>query len=365
MQPVGCTYINLFLCICKQGMSSRYRKYDSGAEKRKKRQRLDAVGQSQKGALERFLVRESANANVDDGHDTGDVGAQAPTTEIEEEALAPAPTTEIGEGHGDDTVEVGAQDPTTEIEEEAQAPTAEIEEDAQDPIPSDMNNSFQPDIFDPRTWNALDNRMVDILVQKGPKRDLSIEHGPRDKFSRRFSALSYTRVLANGEKCDREWLVYSKELDKVFCFCCKLLRKGLVRGQLANDGFSDWAHLGTRLKEHETSREHVTNMATWYDLRLRLQNNQTIDSVAQRELEKEKEHWRRVLLRILLIVKFLAEHNIAFRGTNCKLYQDNNGNFLGLVECWLNLTQSLKSMLIVQLMTEFVIIILVLPSRMS
>jgi hypothetical protein len=73
-------------------------------------------------------------------------------------------------------------------------------------------------------------------------------------------------------------------------------------------------------------------MATWYDLRLRLQNNQTIDSVAQRELEKEKEHWRRVLLRILLIVKFLAEHNIAFRGTNSKLYQGNNGNLLGLVE---------------------------------
>jgi hypothetical protein len=73
-------------------------------------------------------------------------------------------------------------------------------------------------------------------------------------------------------------------------------------------------------------------MATWYDLRLRLQNNQTIDTVAQRELEKEKEHWRRVLLRILLIVKFLAEHNIVCRGTNSKLYQGNNGNFLGLVE---------------------------------
>jgi hypothetical protein len=58
-----------------------------------------------------------------------------------------------------------------------------------------MNNSFQPDIFDPRTWNALDSRMVDILVQKGPKRDLSIEHDLRDKFSRRFSALSYTQVI--------------------------------------------------------------------------------------------------------------------------------------------------------------------------
>jgi hypothetical protein len=161
---------------------------------------------------------------------------------------------------------------------------------------------------------------------------LSVEHGPRDKLSRRFSTIFYNRVLPNGEKCDREWLVYSKELEKVFCFCCKLLKKGHVRGQLANDGFSDWGHIGTRLKEHEVSREHVTNMAAWYDLRLRFQQNQTIDRVAQRELEKEREHWRKELLRIILIVRFLAEHNIAFRGSNSRLYEGNNGNFLGLIE---------------------------------
>ena len=62
------------------------------------------------------------------------------------------------------------------------------------------------------------------------------------------------------------------------------------------------------------------------------QNNQTIDNVAQRELQKEREHWRKVLQRIILIVKYLAEHNIAFRGSNSRLYQDHNGNFLGLVQ---------------------------------
>ena len=53
---------------------------------------------------------------------------------------------------------------------------------------------------------------------------------------------------------------------------------------------------------------------------------------AQRQLEKEKEHWRKVLFRIVSIVKFLAKHNLAFRGTNGKLYEDSNGNFLGLIE---------------------------------
>jgi hypothetical protein len=65
--------------------------------------------------------------------------------------------------------------------------------------------SFQPDIFDPRYWNSLDSEPVDILAHKRPKRDLSILKGHKDRFSRRFSALFYTRILSNGEECDRDW----------------------------------------------------------------------------------------------------------------------------------------------------------------
>ncbi|XP_021761137.1 zinc finger MYM-type protein 1-like [Chenopodium quinoa] len=207
-----------------------------------------------------------------------------------------------------------------------------------DDMPSDNDNvdhretSYVPNIYDPRVWDGLDSKMIDLLVKNGPKRDNSIVKGPKDKSSRRFTANLYTRFLSNGEKCDRDWLVYSKELDRVYCFCCKIFKKGMERGQLTNEGFLDWGHVGFRLKEHETSINPVKNMTTWYELRLRFQKNQTIDKTTQMLIEKEKDHWKKVMQRIISIVKFLAKHNLAFRGSNGKLYQKSNGNFLGLIE---------------------------------
>jgi hypothetical protein len=42
-------------------MYSRNRKYDSGAQKRKKKQKLEAAAQSQKGALDNFKSEGSAS----------------------------------------------------------------------------------------------------------------------------------------------------------------------------------------------------------------------------------------------------------------------------------------------------------------
>uniref|UniRef100_A0A7N0ZY98 DUF4371 domain-containing protein n=1 Tax=Kalanchoe fedtschenkoi TaxID=63787 RepID=A0A7N0ZY98_KALFE len=91
-----------------------------------------------------------------------------------------------------------------------------------------------------------------------------------------------------------------------------IFKKGYVKGGLVNEGYKDWSHIGTRLQEHEVGMEHEKDWATWYEL--------------------QRYHWKNILVRIISIVKFLAKHSIAFRGTKERLYENNNENFLGLIE---------------------------------
>lgn len=49
-------------------------------------------------------------------------------------------------------------------------------------------------------------------------------------------------------------------------------------------------------------------------------------------INREQAHCQCVLTRIITAMQYLSGHNLAFRGTNAKLYEENNGNFLGLIE---------------------------------
>lgn len=134
----------------------------------------------------------------------------------------------------------------------------------------------------------------------------------------------------NGALCvPRSWLIYSKSANAVFYFCCKLF--GSDKGVFCT-GFSNWAKLSTRLAEHESYLSHLENFARWKTLEFALASRTTIDSHLQAELESERKRWHDVLTRILDCVMFLAKQNLSFQGSVDTPYEENNGNFLQLVE---------------------------------
>ncbi|XP_028074560.1 zinc finger MYM-type protein 5-like [Camellia sinensis] len=217
------------------------------------------------------------------------------------------------------------------VEEEGNREFGSAEANQEDEMNTECEHS---NIDDPGTWKIIDQNLRDFLVERGPVRRNCEFNFPKDDSSRHryFSPVHYIRHLPNGEKIDRTWLIYSKLLDRVFCFCCKLFKQEGNKTELATEGFKDWRNIGERLKVYESGNENITCMNKWIELEERLGKHQTIDKSIQEQVNKEKEHLRRVLLMIIAVVKTLAKNNLPFRGSHEKIYEESNGLFLSIIE---------------------------------
>ena len=63
----------------------------------------------------------------------------------------------------------------------------------------------------------------------------------------------------------------------MYGFCYKLFNTNSNKSQLNNEGNNDRKNLSVKLKSHETSNEHITNMNLWVELEVRLLKKRIID----------------------------------------------------------------------------------------
>lgn len=68
---------------------------------------------------------------------------------------------------------------------------------------------------------------------------------------------------------DRNWLVYSVKLNKVFCSCCKLFATKIIT-HLTHGGCNDWKNLSQNLSIHERSNSYLVALRDWNGLSRRL-----------------------------------------------------------------------------------------------
>ncbi|XP_058526977.1 zinc finger MYM-type protein 5 [Ochotona princeps] len=128
---------------------------------------------------------------------------------------------------------------------------------------------------DPGTWpRVLSVKQRDTLVENDPPQVRNFNF-PKDNTGRRFSENYYTRILPNGERTTRSWLLYSTSKDSVFCLHCKLFGEG--KNRLRNEhGCKDWQHLSHILSKHEESEVHINNSVKYSQLKSDLKKGKPV-----------------------------------------------------------------------------------------
>lgn len=209
-------------------------------------------------------------------------------------------------------------------------------------ITSEIFLSVIPNLSsDPGMWTELSQSDIDYWVAKGPancrnRKDnfkssqrLRDPNHPNENRYRFFQRSLFFGRQANGEKYFRNWLLYSPSKGNVYCFCCKLFGTALHKSHFSTDGFCDWKNATISIRLHESSNEHHLAMIAYL---ARSSNHDRVDSQLQQQTDREADYWRSVLLRIVEVIKFLAERGLAFRGDDEIIGSPNNGNFLGILE---------------------------------
>ncbi|XP_057252293.1 uncharacterized protein LOC130592131 [Beta vulgaris subsp. vulgaris] len=158
-------------------MPPKIRKYDCGYEKRKKKKRIEELTQSQRGALDKFVVKEShvgtqSNKNVlvndevalDDNCVNPNDNVPLDRDNISFDANVPSEN-DIGGNEND----VHAKNDNGVNEDNNPVENNNVANENNHGLDESNDNQFGLDIFDPRNWDTLNSKMIEMLVEKGPK----------------------------------------------------------------------------------------------------------------------------------------------------------------------------------------------------
>ncbi|XP_047314197.1 zinc finger MYM-type protein 5-like [Impatiens glandulifera] len=192
------------------------RKHESGSSKRKRIKERDKFIQSQLGDMDKFVFNKGNETQC-----SGDIGVDVDINVGVEENVEQSMETQTP---SEEDVDIGLKE---NIENQMEEPfEVDIDVNVEETMePGLEGNDDIPNIFDPKNWKNLAPKLRDLLVKKGPLRDVLTGKCPKNgSNNRRFTSEFYTMHLSNGQKHHRDCLVYCKDLGRVLCFCCKVFK---------------------------------------------------------------------------------------------------------------------------------------------
>ena len=130
------------------------------------------------------------------------------------------------------------------------------------------------------------------------------------------------------------WLEYSLELDRAFCFPCRLFGQvGQYDQSFVSKGFHKWKDALERFRVHQSSVSHKSAFARWKAGQA-VQANPSKHILAQLDSHHREEvaENQQYLKEIVTTLVFLARQGLAFRGHKETEISYNKGNFLKLLD---------------------------------
>ncbi|CAL5204224.1 unnamed protein product [Lathyrus oleraceus] len=139
-------------------------KFECENDKRKKKKKIEELIQSQVGALDKFLIKEPQVSNESryvDNIDSLPIGNDnLDSVPIENDNIDSVPIE--NDNLNSVSIENDNLDSVPIVDE------VNNDDDADD----DDDDNVDYDIFDPRNWDRLQSKLIDLLVVKGPKKEI-------------------------------------------------------------------------------------------------------------------------------------------------------------------------------------------------
>ena len=201
------------------------------------------------------------------------------------------------------------------------------------------NETEKLESFDVATIKQrLSREELKSAIARGPPPNPTIF--PQDKTGRKFTKKIWQRYLKNNESDIRDWLVWSEDMQALYCFPCRLFidEIGNISGNhighfISNSGWSvdcGWSNLYRSVPPHENSNHHKECYLRWRQEEEQLQIG--IAKPFNHQIKSKIQLWKDILYRLLDVTLFLGERGLAFRGSSNRLDDPDNGNFLGILE---------------------------------
>ena len=102
-------------------------------------------------------------------------------------------------------------------------------------------------------------------------------------------------MLPNGEKWERNWLMFSEVTGNIFCYACKLFTSN-QNNPFVDEEFSNWNKTEDSSCSHENSNECKQCTMEWLDYMIK---DARIDKKVIDLMETEEKYWTEILRRVV------------------------------------------------------------------